>query len=371
MKLLVFQGSPRPQGFTQLVLDSFLQGAANKGASAEVVRLADKNIRQCTGCYSCWYDTPGVCAQQGDDMAGILEQMRSCDVEVYATPLYACGMTAPTKRVIERALPLLLPFLVDDREGLTAHPVRPPVREGRAMALISVCGFPEVEHFSSLVGQFRALARVSGRTLAGVLLRPGSESMLFLEQLGKTGQEVLDGFRRAGEELAERGRVSPETEETVRRPWTRNLQASREQANAFWSVRIEHARAARRGTETRSFEEAAKEDMRILLTSLATRFDGGSAAALQATIQFDVRGSQPGRWNLEIRDGECLFQEGMAASPTLTIHTSAEIWRAIASGRLDGGKAFWDGQYTVDGDLGLLRRFPALFGGRNGPIAGR
>ena len=249
MKLLVFQGSPRPDGFTQLVLDRFLQGVADEGASWELIRLAERDVRPCVGCYSCWYDSPGVCVQRGDDMAGILERMRSCDVEVYATPLYACGMTAIMKRVVERTLPRLLPFLVAGKEGLTNHPFRPPVQAARAMVLISVCGFPEVEHFSALVEHFRALARASERALAGVLLRPGSEAMLFLDQLGKAGPEILEGFRQAGRELVERGRVSTETEELVRRPWTRNLQAFREQANAFWHVRMEHAEAVRRGEE--------------------------------------------------------------------------------------------------------------------------
>ena len=102
--------------------------------------------------------------------------------------------------------------------------------------------------------------------------------------------------------------------------------------------------------------------MRILLAGLAARFDPAAAAGLRATIQFDVRGQQPGQWYHEIRDGTCSFRAGTAENPTLTIHTAAEIWRAIATGKLEGGKAFWDGQYTVDGDLDLLRRFPSLFG---------
>jgi multimeric flavodoxin WrbA len=47
MKLLVFQGSPRPKGYTQMVLEKFLQGAASKGASSEVIRLAGKRIHPC------------------------------------------------------------------------------------------------------------------------------------------------------------------------------------------------------------------------------------------------------------------------------------------------------------------------------------
>jgi putative sterol carrier protein len=83
---------------------------------------------------------------------------------------------------------------------------------------------------------------------------------------------------------------------------------------------------------------------------------------LRATIQFDVSGSQPGQWYYDIQDGHCAFKEGKAESPNLTIHTPAEIWLAISKGELEGGKAFLEKKYTVEGDLNLLMRFKSLFG---------
>jgi putative NADPH-quinone reductase len=280
MKLLVFQGSPRPKGYTQMVLEKFLEGAASKGASAEVIHLAGKKIKPCIGCYSCWYKTPGGCIHKGDDMPEILETMKSCDVEVYANPLYHYGMTAFMKLFIERTMPLMLPYLIENQEGVTTHPYRYPGKRAPGMVLISVCGFPEVDHFKALVEQFRLLARSSQRKLAGVLLRPGSESMLFIERLGKKGKGVLDGFYRAGQEIVERGEVSPETEEIVSRDWTKNLRGFREQANVFWNVRMDYAEKVKQGTETRSFEEAVKEDMRIILGGMAAFFKSEAAGRL-------------------------------------------------------------------------------------------
>jgi putative NADPH-quinone reductase/putative sterol carrier protein len=360
MKILALQGSPRPKKYTQMVLDKFLEGAASKGAECETVHLADKKIHPCIGCYSCWYKTPGVCIHR-DDMPGLLEKLRSCDVEVWATPLYTYGMTAYMKIFMERTLPLVEPFMIE-AGGVTRHPPRYPGERAKKMVLLSVCGFPEGDHFTALVENFRLLARSGGRELAGILLRPGSESLLAPEWLGKKGELVFQGLYRAGQELVEEGKVSAEAEEIIRQPWTQNRQGFQEQANLFWKVRIEHAERSRRGEETRPFEEAVREDIRILLGGMAVRMRRELAGDLRATIQFEVTGKQPGQWYFDIQDGICAFKEGRVDHPTLTIHSPSEVWVAVALGRMDGAKAFLEKKYTAEGDLSLLMGFKKFFG---------
>jgi len=360
MKILVLQGSPRPKGFTQMVLERFLAGVASKGAEYEVIPLASKKIEPCRGCYNCWFNTPGVCIHK-DEMPEILEKLKSSDVWVWATPLYHFGMTAYTKLCLERTLPLVLPFMIES-DGITTHPYRFPDQKAKKMVLISVCGFPEVEHFSALVENFRLLSRMGRRELAGVLLRPGAESMRFIEKLGKKGEDVLNGFYRAGQEIVEKGRISQEVEEIVRQEWTKNRRGFQDQANLFMTIRLEHGERTRRGEEKRPFEEAIKEDIRILLGGMAVSFKREAAGDLEATIQFDVTGKQPGRWYYQIKDGYCAFKEGKLDHPTLTIHTPSEVWLAISKGELDGAKAFMEKKYTAKGDLNLLMRFQSLFG---------
>jgi hypothetical protein len=360
MKILALQGSPRPKKYTQMVLEKFLEGAASKGAEFKIIHLASKKINPCIGCYTCWYKTPGVCIHK-DDMPELLEKLKSCDVEVYATPLYTYTMTAFMKLFLERRLPLVQPYLIES-EGVTTHPSRFPEKRAEKMVLISVCGFPEVEHFGALVETFRLLACAGKKRLAGVLLRPGSESMLFVDKLGKKGKEVLNGFYRAGQEIVEKGEVSKEVEEIVSQEWTKNRRGFQEQANLFWTIRQEHAERTRQGEEKRTFEEAIQDDIRIILGVMAVSFKREVAGDLIATIQFDVTGKQRGQWYYDIRDGYCGFKEGRVDHPTLTIHTPSEVWLAIANGELDGGKAFMEKKYTAEGDLNLLTGFKNLFG---------
>src|SRR5512144_2435297 len=123
MKILAIQGSPRPKtSNTEILLQQFLKGAQSQGAETETIYLKEKEIRFCVGCFTCWTKTPGVCVFK-DDMPELLEKVRSCDIIVYATPLYNYNMTAVMKAFQERLLPLMDPHFekVGDRYH---HPQR-------------------------------------------------------------------------------------------------------------------------------------------------------------------------------------------------------------------------------------------------------
>ena len=88
MKILAFNGSPRKEhGMTDSLLNLFLESA--KAAGAEVTKhyITDLDIKGCTGCFNCWWGTPGKCVQR-DDMDWIIPAILDTDILVYATPVY-------------------------------------------------------------------------------------------------------------------------------------------------------------------------------------------------------------------------------------------------------------------------------------------
>ncbi len=349
MKVLGIQGSPRPKvSNTDILLKEFLNGAQSQGAETETVYLKEKEIRFCVGCFTCWTKIPGVCVFK-DDMPELLEKVRSCDIIVYATPLYNYNMTAVMKAFQERLLPLMDPHFekMGDRYH---HPQRYAV--SRKMVLISNCGFPEVSHFDALRHVFRKMEQSSGFPLIGELLMPGGEMLKnkgFMERF----PTALQAAFQAGVEAVRDGRISKQTEELIQKPLIPPDDIA-EMANLWWDSRLK--KGVQPGREDKI------DDMRILLRGMALMFNPKAAGDLRATLQFEVSGAQPGNWFLAIEDGKCTFHEGKAESPTLTIQTPAEVWLAIANKEIEGPKALMEGKYKAQGDMGLLMRIRNLFG---------
>lgn len=103
MKILVLQGSPRPNGNTQAVLNPVVEAAKEAGAEVEIVQLRDlKNLTGCQECYECQEvpDDPG-CAIQ-DDMLAVIGKTLKADVIVWATPVLCWSVAWPLKIAMDR-----------------------------------------------------------------------------------------------------------------------------------------------------------------------------------------------------------------------------------------------------------------------------
>lgn len=100
-KVLILSGSPRKNGNSDLLCNEFLRGAEESGHTVEKIRVQEKRIACCLGCYAC-RDT-GVCAIQ-DDMAQVMQSIIDCDVLVLASPVYFYSIDAQLKAVIDRTV---------------------------------------------------------------------------------------------------------------------------------------------------------------------------------------------------------------------------------------------------------------------------
>lgn len=99
--VLILSGSPRKGGNSDLLCDRFAEGATEAGHNVEKVRIAEKTIGYCRGCYAC--KDSGKCVLD-DDMAGILQKMIDADVLVLASPVYFYSIDAQLKAVIDRTV---------------------------------------------------------------------------------------------------------------------------------------------------------------------------------------------------------------------------------------------------------------------------
>jgi hypothetical protein len=96
-------------------------GATQDAVIREVV-VQDLHLGHCIGCFKCFVETPGRCALR-DDARSVLEAIIASDVLVLMGRLSFGGYSAALKRIVDRVLPLLVPFFYSVR-GETHHPAR-------------------------------------------------------------------------------------------------------------------------------------------------------------------------------------------------------------------------------------------------------
>ena len=140
MKVLVINGSPKGQRSNTLKLtQAFIDGLSDK---REIVReditIRDKNISTCLGCFGCWNKTPGVCVVR-DDMKDVLNKILWADLVIWSFGLYYFNVPGKMKMLIDRLLPLSLPFMMSETES-GGHPSRYDM-SGKRHVVISTCGF--------------------------------------------------------------------------------------------------------------------------------------------------------------------------------------------------------------------------------------
>ena len=115
-KVLILSGSPRKGGNSDILCDEFLRGAQDAGHKAEKIRVAEKKVTPCSGCYYC--STHGGACVHKDDMADILQKMIDADVIALASPVYFYSISAQLKAVIDRTVARWLE--VKDKEKASA-----------------------------------------------------------------------------------------------------------------------------------------------------------------------------------------------------------------------------------------------------------
>jgi multimeric flavodoxin WrbA len=99
MDVLVFLGSPRKKGNSEILTEKVLEGVKKAGGSPETIRLCDLKISPCISCGGC--DKTGKCVVE-DDMTPLYDKIITIDKIIVASPIFFYGITAQTKAFIDR-----------------------------------------------------------------------------------------------------------------------------------------------------------------------------------------------------------------------------------------------------------------------------
>jgi len=101
MNILVLNGSPRPNGNTHSLIESFKKGAESSNHNVKVINVCNQKIHACTGCAYCRNEGLSKCVFD-DDMIDIINNSNHADLIVFASPIYYWGLTGQLQSTISR-----------------------------------------------------------------------------------------------------------------------------------------------------------------------------------------------------------------------------------------------------------------------------
>lgn len=164
IKVLGISGSPRRGGNSELLLDSFLEGARSCGGSVKRIIINDLRFKPCQEYLAC--RTDGACILK-DDMRLVYKLFDEADIVVISSPVYFGGITAQLKAMIDRFQPLWV-----KKEILKKPPLIPKDRRG---VFLCVSASGKIEFFKHARKDVRILFSLLGIKYSGEIYCPGVE----------------------------------------------------------------------------------------------------------------------------------------------------------------------------------------------------
>lgn len=337
MKVLVINGSPKGgRSNTYRLTNALLDGMGEMEKREYCVSQLD--IKPCRGCFACWNKTPGKCVIQ-DDMGGILADMLWADVILWSFPLYYFSVPGPLKNLMDRQLPMVLPFMSAGTES-GGHPSRYDM-SGKRHVVISTCGFYTAKgNYDGVTAIFDHLCGKGNYTT----IFCGQGELFRVKELnGRTG-EYLSHVRTAGREFIEGG-ISRETREKLE-----ELLFPREvfeaMADASWGVE--------------KTGEASEETL-IFTRQMAALYNKEAWSGKDIVLEMYYTDENKRYQILLGKNGSEVLKENFR-EPTTKIETPYTVWKAIASGELSGQEALAQQKYRVKGDFDLMLHWDEYFG---------
>lgn len=350
MNILAINGSPKGErSNTWRLTSAFLEGigaheksARSQAPSIEILSIGNLDIKPCLGCFSCWSKTPGTCCLR-DDMQAIIQKMLWADVIVWSFPLYYFGVPGPLKNLIDRQLPMSLPFMSAEAES-GGHPSRYDM-SGKRAVVISTCGFYTAKgNYDCVTGLFDRLCGQSGYTA----LFCGQGELFRVKELSERTDEYLSWVRKAGEEFASGGIAQKTRIQLDQNLFPRDVFEA--MADASWGVD----------------KSGQKEDPSLVFTrQMAALYCKEAWPGHDIVLDMNYTDIDT-TYRIVLGENDSHVEEepagGFSTDSTTRINTPLSVWRSIASGEIAGDEALMKHLYSVEGDFDLMMHWDTYFG---------
>lgn len=298
-------------------------------------------------------------------MQEINDALISTDIVLWSFPLYYYGMPSGVKALLDRTLPLSLPFIDRKADGTATHPPRFR-QEPPRVVLISTAGFFTLErNIDALSLQFDLMT--AGASLTKIFCPMGE--LFGQPALKKATDAYLDHVRQAGMEYAQTYRISAETEAQLAKPIV-PVDLFIEMANRSWGVADPRVQAAEARSEAASEVDKTAADESPLTDAQREAFvltNGMGALYRPESYSGEERVLEMAFTDLDVSFKLILGADGcevVRSSPkaaTTRIETPWQVWKDISEGKIDGSNALMQGLYRVKGDFNLMMNWDRTF----------
>ena len=356
MKILLINGSPKGKRSNSLKLAySFIEGFKNEytdneereSISIDELHVASMNIAACKGCFACWQKTPGICCIK-DDMQKVIEKLIEADLILWSFPLYYFNVPGILKNLIDRQLPMSLPFMSSKQNGYGSgsHDSRYDM-EGKRHVLISTCGFYSADgNYDSVLRMFDHFLGKGNYTT----IFCGQGELFRVKELSARTDDYLATVKCAGSEYAMTGTISEETE-AILHTLLYPRDVFEKMADASWGI-------------SKTTGEKEPDDL-VFTRQMAALYNKDAYDGKERVLEIHFTDLDHTYQIRLSKTGSEVFTDGSLSSTT-RIDTPFTVWSAISRGEIGGAEALGKQMYTVSGDFSLMIDWDKFFGSTSG-----
>jgi multimeric flavodoxin WrbA len=103
LKVIGFNGSPRKDGNTSLLVKEVLSVLSENGIKTELIQLGGRNVNGCVACMKCKKKKDGFCHKENDFLNECIRKMIKADGIIIGSPVYFSDLTPEVKALIDVA----------------------------------------------------------------------------------------------------------------------------------------------------------------------------------------------------------------------------------------------------------------------------
>ena len=103
MKVVAFNGSPRKNGNTSILINTIFDELKAENIETEMVQLGGNLVRGCSGCRQCAVNQNKRCIFEDDIINDCITKMIEADGIILGSPVYYSNVTTEMKALIDRA----------------------------------------------------------------------------------------------------------------------------------------------------------------------------------------------------------------------------------------------------------------------------